>query len=280
MGIREARFYKFLKKWWYTEPKIRLHLAGLRLRERLFVKNYDNFDFHKIPIIINNYNRLEYPMQLIASLERMGYGNIYIIDNKSTYAPLLEYYKTCPYTVFRLDRNVGHLSLWKTGIYRRFRNQWFIYTDSDIVPGKECPEDFARRLYDIAQKYHAIKVGFALHTDDLPDCFDKKRTVIDWERKYWRTPLEPDVYDAEIDTTFALYRPNTRRRAIDRGLNIRVAGPLTAHHMPWYIDSRNLSDEERNYIASCSDVASWVKEKSGDESYTARAAVNNRDYDD
>lgn len=256
--LRKFKALKLLKKWGYKEPRIRLHLMMLRLRERLFVRSYMDFDFHKIPIIINNYNRLEYPLMLIEALERLGYTNIYIIDNKSSYPPLLKYYNRCPYKVFRLKQNVGHLALWETGISRMFRNQWYIYTDADILPGRDCPADFVERMYRIAQKYDAMKVGFALHIDDLPDCYEHKPKVLSWERRFWEKPLEPDVYDAEIDTTFALYRPNVQRRWIDRGLNVRVAGNMTAHHMPWYLDSANPSEEERYYMSTCKPVASWA----------------------
>ena len=71
-------------------------------------------DYKSIPIIINNYNRLTSLKILISSLEKMGYKNLFIIDNASTYPPLLEYYNTCPYKVFRLNNNVGYLALWKT----------------------------------------------------------------------------------------------------------------------------------------------------------------------
>ena len=257
-NLRISKVIAMLKKWGYEEPRIRIHLIMLWLRERLFVRSYADYDFHNIPIIINNYNRLEYPLLLIGALERLGYKNIYIIDNKSSYPPLLEYYERCPYKVFRLDQNVGHLALWKTGISKKFRNQWFIYTDADIVPGKDCPSDFVERLYRIALKYNALKVGFALHIDDLPDSYEHKDKVVSWERHFWDKPLEPDVYDAEIDTTFSLYRPNVQRRWIDRGLNVRVAGNMAAHHMPWYLDSANLSEEERYYISTCNSSASWV----------------------
>lgn len=261
MGLKDLWIYKVgrrMKQVGYEEPHRRIHQAVLRLRERLFVKSYADFDFHQIPIIINNYNRLEYPLQLIEALELLGYRNLYIIDNKSTYPPLLEYYDRCPYRVFRLDENVGHLSLWKTGIYKKFRNQWFIYTDSDIVPGRNCPADFAERLYRLAMKYGALKVGFALHIDDLPDCYENKNRVVAWERLFWENPVEPDVYEAEIDTTFALYRPNIQQRGIDHGLNLRVGGDMAAHHLPWYVDSAHPSEEELNYIRTCNASASWA----------------------
>ena len=75
---------------------------------------------YDIPIIINNRNRLTFLQELIESLEAKGYRNIFIIDNNSNYQPLLNYYESCPYKIFRLDKNIGYLALWKTNIYKHF----------------------------------------------------------------------------------------------------------------------------------------------------------------
>src|SRR5271167_2766815 len=79
----------------------------------------------QIPIIINNRNRFEYLLQLINSLENRGYNNIFIIDNDSTYPPLLEYYKTCKYEIFMLGENVGHLAMWDTDVNERFIKDYY-----------------------------------------------------------------------------------------------------------------------------------------------------------
>ncbi|MCJ7820714.1 MAG: hypothetical protein MUP53_05890 [Bacteroidales bacterium] len=79
-----------------------------------------NCDYKQIPIIINNFNRLESMKLLISALEDRGYMNIYIIDNLSTYPPLLEFYKSCPYTVFRLEKNIGSNAFWLSGICKHF----------------------------------------------------------------------------------------------------------------------------------------------------------------
>lgn len=89
-------------------------------------------NYKDIPIIINNYNRLEMLTKLIHSLENRGYHNLYIIDNQSTYPPLLEYYTRLPYPVYMLNKNVGHLSLWETGIFKQFKDSYYAYTDSDL----------------------------------------------------------------------------------------------------------------------------------------------------
>lgn len=220
-------------------------------------------DAKKIPILINNFNRLDYFKTLIEWLEAAGYTNIYIIDNQSTYEPLLAYYKTLPYTIFKLDRNKGHFSLWETIIFTRFANEYYVYTDPDVVPMEECPGDILYRFKELLDKYPGYKkVGFGLKIDDLPDHYNLKEQVIKWESEFWKKPLENDVYDALIDTTFALYRPGAKGGA--DGPAIRTAGKYTARHLPWYENSNNLSEETQYYLKMSTAASSWYSAVKGE----------------
>lgn len=230
----------------------------IRILEILFVDQPT--DFKQIPIIINNYNRVSYLKILIESLEERGYRNIYIIDNNSTYPLLLEYYKMIPYKVFRLDENFGYLSFWKSGIYKKFRNQYFVYTDSDVVPINQCPDNFLSHFYDLMKHYpRASKVGFALCIDDLPSCFSNKNKVIEWEKQFWSKEIEKDIYLAPIDTTFALYRPNIKGPAYFHDFMLRTGGVYQAKHLPWYNDDNHLSEEEKYYIEHAVSSTHWTK---------------------
>lgn len=218
-------------------------------------------DVKSIPIIINNYNRLTYMKELISSLTKRGYCNIYIIDNNSTYPPLLEYYKDCPYTVFRLDQNVGYLSLWKTGIYNRFKNSYYVYTDSDVVLDENCPDDFMQKFVDVMEdRFMAQKVGFGIRIDDLPDHFKNKGKVIGHEAQFWSKRVAEDLYEAQIDTTFALYRPFCKGKADRYQKTYRTGGRYVIKHMPWYVDSSDLSDEEQYYIETITQSTHWSQQ--------------------
>lgn len=214
----------------------------------------------KIPIVINNFNRLTYLKQQIERLEALGYTNIYIIDNQSTFPPLLKYYDQLPYTIFRLNKNVGHLSLWKTIIFKWFEHDYYVYTDPDILPVDDCPGDFMEYFKSILNTYpEYCKVGFALAIDDLPDHFGDKQKVKDWEGMYWQMKMEADteVYIAKIDTTFALYRPGAKGGWWIPAL--RVAGQYTARHLPWYRDTSAIDEEEQYFIDHASGSSSWYK---------------------
>ncbi len=219
-------------------------------------------DYKKIPIIINNFNRLDTMKQLIASLEKRGYSNIYIIDNLSSYPPLLEYYKTSKYPIFRLDKNIGMNALWGSGLIEKFRNDYFVYTDSDIVPLEECPDDFLLFFLQVLKKHRlAQKVGFSLKIDDLPDCYAMKDVVISVEKDYYRYQHEEMLYWAPIATTFALYRPRAKRIHGNYYIEMyRTAYPYVARHLPWYMDSKN-PDEENSYYLNQKLVATWYSKE-------------------
>ena len=103
----------------------------LILLELFFSKR--NIDYKSIPIIINNRNRFNYLIRLINSLEVRGYKNIIILDNMSTYQPLLDYYDNeCKYKVFKLNGNFGHLALWKSNVFKYYRDSFYVYTDPDL----------------------------------------------------------------------------------------------------------------------------------------------------
>src|SRR6478672_3182584 len=162
----------------------------------------------QIPVIINNFNRLDCLKEQIGWLEKMGMRRIYIIDNASTYSPLLDYYNETKHHVFLLNRNVGFMALWQTILFQRFRHDYYIYTDPDIIPVAECPDDAISFFYELLQRYpETDKVGFGLEIEDIPDHYPLKEKVQNWESQYWINPLEPNVYQAPIDTSFALYRP-------------------------------------------------------------------------
>lgn len=237
--------------------KIKILLGELKYY--LFGKPIKNY--HDVPIYINNFNHLSYLKDLINSLEKRGYTNIHIIDNNSTYPPLLEFYKNCPYDVIRLKENVGYLSIWETGLYKHIWDSYYVYTDSDIVLGEDCPEDFMKYFIEILDKYKFChKIGFALSISDLPECFEKKDEVIKHESQFWQKEIEPGLYDAQIDTTFALYRPFCKGPASSYKFVIRVGGKYSCKHQPWYVDVNNPTQEETYYLASIKTSTHWSAE--------------------
>lgn len=215
-----------------------------------------------VPVIINNFNRLSCLQEQLEWLEKMGMKNIYIIDNASTYPPLLAYYKQIKHRVFLLNKNAGFMALWKTILFQRFRKGYYIYTDPDIIPVQDCPADVMSHFYSLLQQYpDADKVGFGLVIDDLPDHYPLKEKVIAWESKYWQEKREENVYVAPIDTTFAIYRPGAQGGSELNAL--RTGGVYTARHLSWYVDTANLPEEELYYMEKAGKSSSWTSELLG-----------------
>lgn len=230
-------------------------------------------------VYVNNRNRLTTTSALCRWLGRIPYLRIVILDNDSTYAPLLQWYRKCPYRVIMLGQNLGHCALWNhsvataeshTQLHFQSPGEWYAMTDSDVVPREDCPYDALQQMHRLMVRYpEQNKCGFSLELDDLPQASPITRHVLDWERQYWAnlTPCGEGYYSG-IDTTFALY---SKRRA-DRWFNdlpwphqghqldpaIRLARPYTARHIPWYAHAGSMSDEERYYAANASGVATWT----------------------
>lgn len=186
-------------------------------------------DAKKIPVIINNFNRLTTLKRLIASLTSRGIENIIILDNASTYTPLLEWYKNCGHTVIHLEGNLGFKALWKSRLTKElYRKGWYIYTDSDVELAKDCPDDIIERMLHVmtVERPSALKTGPSLLINDLPDCFANKTDVIAHEQKFWEH-REGDLFRAPIDTTFALYIAPCRDSIAPVRLKVTVWHRLT-----------------------------------------------------
>lgn len=223
---------------------------------------------YSIPIVINNFNRLTFLLQQIRFLEGCGFTNIVIVDNNSTYPPLLKFYESCKYTVIRERTNYGHLAFWKSGLYNKYKWNYFVYTDSDVVPVEECPKNFIEYFKSVLdENYHLDKVGFGIKIDDLPDSFALKEIIINHERRFWETEVAPGIYRAQIDTTFALYKPFSDLRFGEASTQpaYRLGYRYLIRHLPWYTDSQNLSEEEKFYLQTSNNSSSIAKQyKTGD----------------
>jgi hypothetical protein len=215
----------------------------------------------RFPVVINCRDRLASLAELVAWLERAGQGPIVLVDNDSTYPPLLHYYEQTPHEVVRLGQNAGPYAPWTSGIVaERFAGQWYAATDPDIVPDEGCPLDALAFFHDVLRRYPEYpKAGFGLRIDDLPDHYRFAAEVRDWERRFWDDAVEPGLYAAAIDTTFALYRPDVGFQ-IDSA--IRTGPPYVARHTAWYVDSDDPSEEERWYRARVRlEANSWNHEQ-------------------
>lgn len=207
----------------------------------------------QIPIIINNFNRLSTTKRLVEDLKKLEYLNLHLIDNASTYPPLREWYNQCDCKVVLLDQNLGQLAVYNSDYINNFEG-WIAYTDSDIQLGDSTPFAFIERMIELAEKYNYNKAGLALRIDDLPDT-PYANYAKHWEKRYWENELEKDVYIAGVDTTFSVIKVGLPFQYE----SIRVAGDMTARHMPWYLQYDSLDEEERYIMEQSSSEFSTTK---------------------
>jgi hypothetical protein len=207
-----------------------------------------------VPILINSFNRLDCLRELISWLVRAGQRRLYVIDNASSYPPLLAYLDRLEANgvaaVVRLGENAGHLSLWRHRLLERLGiTSEYVYTDPDVVPAETCPPDVVGFLQSLLAANDRIAVaGLGLRLDDLPDSYRFKAQAIAWERQFWLAPAGPSLFHAPIDTTFALYRPGSGHCLSKPG--IRTGWPWVAAHRSWYVDDGRPPEEDRFYRAT------------------------------
>ena len=192
-------------------------------------------------------NRLACLLELLDWLRKADHHNVYIVDNGSSYPPLLDFYRTCDYRVITLAHPIHPRQVPRHPLVcSLIKDKYYVLTDPDIVPAEECPVDAVQHFYELLMEHKQLKrVGFGLKIDDLPEHFVHRRAVIRWERQFWETPLADHLYTAPIDTTFALHRPEITVHTFDDCA--RTGPPYVARHLPWYIDSERLSPEEVYY---------------------------------
>ena len=203
-----------------------------------------------IPIFINARDRVGVMKKQIDWLLDAGYTNIIILDNKSTYPPLLEYYDSFNgdkrIRIVKMNQNLGFKSIWKSGIleYLDIRTP-YVYTDPDLVPIDSCPKNVVQRLLKILKQHPLIKkVGLGMVYDDIT--FYDKEHWKDIEGHYYDcTDIAKNLYYIQVDTTFALY---VNCRHYNLRFSIRTLGDMMAKHLPWYFDYDNLPEDEQYYL--------------------------------
>jgi len=242
----------------FQKSRLRFHYLKNSLFNYLVKKQ--NSNYKSIPIIIISYNQLSYLRQLIKFLWDHNYRNIVIIDNNSSYPPLLKYLHEIGdrISVYKLKENYGYRVLWKKKeLFSKYTKGYYVITDPDIIPIENCPKDFLKYFKKILDQTPQIdKVGFSLQLTNIPDANPNKDKILIWEEKYWQKVDRNGNYIAEIDTTFALYRPGNPFVTY-RG--IRTKYPYSAYHKGWEIDPANLTSEQKFYYNTANDSASWKR---------------------
>jgi hypothetical protein len=192
---------------------------------------------------ITVWNLLSPLPQLIDDIRRFG-GTPVIIDNASTYPPLLEWLgRQDRVPIIRMAANYGPRAAWTLGLDQHER---FVITDGDLDLSQIPDDALAVIAEGFSEDPAAHKVGFSLRIDDLPADGPLTAAVREWESRYWTQPLGNRYYRADIDTTFAMY--DMRRPGNAYGPALRTAPPYAARHIPWYWTKDAVTGEIRYYL--------------------------------
>lgn len=201
--------------------------------------------------------------------------NIYIIDNASTYQPLLDWYKndvpqikfvnkftdkSVEIEIIYHPENEGH-TVWLKYL-DRFPEE-YVLTDPDLLFNPEMPNNTISILSDIGKRLNYDAVGLALDISDH-DCMDATyggQSVYNYEKQFWENKIQSEqeeIYIANIDTTFGLHFKSATITGT-RGC-VRVAGRFTCKHIPWYRKDKSplpVSDEENSAFMQNNKSTNW-----------------------
>lgn len=190
----------------------------------------------RMPLVIIAYNNPYFVRRFVEQVRRLP-NPVIVLDNNSTYAPLLEYYEAARaelgdrLTVHRMPANLGH----RVHEHCDFLPRQYLLSDPDLDLHPAMPADVAEQLLRISERHRARKAGLALDISDHQDFIKAGRygeLVFAVESKYYTRRIEDaeyELYEAPVDTTFCLINNDQ-----PPGRHVRVAGDFTARHLPWY----------------------------------------------
>jgi hypothetical protein len=210
----------------------------------------------KIPVIINNRNFLTWPKAMVERIKEYdGVGEIIIVDNDSTYPPLLEWYATNPCRIERLNDNLGMGAPWVSEVVKQLNGAPYVLTDPDMGL-EDTPDDTLLYLFDRLNSLQLDKVGLGLDWQIVEKKSPYYERLNVYEKSRWsNSPVIDGVYtEVQIDTTFALY--NVDHYFIGGG---STTFPYVARHYPWEFsveEARN-SEEFMYYMDNATSASSY-----------------------
>ena len=267
LGYKKSNWYQKKKQGFlnrYYKYK-RLIAWEIHIRTNTIELDYSKIPNEAIPILLNNFNRLDLLKLQLEWLQSLKENiAIIVVDNSSTYPPLLQFYKTL--SAHNIQVVYLGFNSWRKGVeYLAGKLKSFqklVITDVDLLPYPNTPKNILTHLSNLLDKYPDYNhIGTSLEIKDLPDTSPMKHKVIQFESRYWSpqaTQLNQEVFIADIDTTFAMYR-NTSR-ILRTGPALRTDRPYTLKHIDWYMEPNNYSKEYKNYLSSCKSFATWATE--------------------
>ena len=183
-------------------------------------------------------------------------GDIIIVDNDSTYSPLLDWYKTDPCKIVKVS-NLGHAAPWIAGVIDSLNTPYYVVTDSDLGL-EDTPDDTLDYLYENLLLTNLDKIGLGLDWKKVSLESPYYNHIQGYEKNRWNiSPVVNNIYtEVQVDTTFALYQKN--HYFIGGG---STSFPYVARHYPWELTKEDYDNNEefKYYIKNASHSSSYKK---------------------
>ena len=208
---------------------------------------------YSTPIFINNRDHLTDLVGLLDDLLSRGYTNIHIMDNGSDYPPLIQWYDSYSHPSVEIHKfeNLGPRCFWDSGLCEKFKEEpYVVITTSDIRLNSLTPSNFVQDMKEKLEQHPSYeKIGLALSLDFERNSEYQKESG-NWEDQFWRNQIEHNLYVADVDDTFCIFRPNRPFTYTA----LRLGGNYTAKHTTWWVDfEKGIPEEELYYLERASD---------------------------
>jgi glycosyltransferase involved in cell wall biosynthesis len=186
--------------------------------------------------------------------EYEGVGDIIIVDNDSTYEPLLDWYATNPCKIIR-EKNLGVAAPWLCQAVENLKADYYVVTDPDL--GLEStPNDTLLYLKDRLTTLNLEKLGLGLDWQRVEDTSPYYKHLHGYEKNRWQTSkVQNDVYlDVQVDTTFALCRHPVYFIG-----GSSTTFPYVARHYPWEMSKEEVLNhaEFKYYLDHATSASSY-----------------------
>lgn len=236
--------------------------------------NQEYFLRKTLPVFINSFNQYHYLNQLVEFLLKSCFANIWIMDNQSTYPPLLDYYDKIVdatgrrVSVFYYSNNMGPHFFHQSGLFTSLWNYPHFYTDPDII-FPELSTNFVTYFLNVSDHFKIAKVAPALTLPEVEDMVEAKIcmpetnqmpvSVREWESRFWVDKISENIFIAPVDTTFHLFNPKYfKLQQFYQGLRIAGKG-FEAIHRPWFKSDQAPLEERAFYKKTSQGYGGWVE---------------------
>lgn len=197
------------------------------------------------PIYLTNMNRLTTTKKMVEDLFNLnGNARITIIDNASTYPPLLEWYDTIKsdVNIIKQSTNLGCWTFFYSGHANSCKEEYYVYSDADLELNPKMPYNWQEVLMDYHKRWNR-KASLVLRLDDVSPGPIKDK-ILNHQSVCWDPTDEENVWKGITDMTFSF----DSKSAGYRYESVRIGDAFACRHMPWYLDFNNLPGEEIYYL--------------------------------